>query len=72
MEFEDLLDRLIEGAALCVLDRCARGREADHGLDSGEFSSGPRRGEEEADDVLSASGFWWRCELEDLEDKLGA
>jgi len=68
--FEELLNGLVEALALHHLDRCARGREADRGFDCGEFDRA-RPGEEEADDVLHASGFYWRLELEDLEDRLG-
>jgi hypothetical protein len=68
---ERILVSFLEGAALAHLDACRRGRWADAGLDGGGWSDGPRRGEEEADDLLYATGYWHDAQQEAFEDKHG-
>ena len=66
----DFIIGLLEGGALLHLERCAIGHELDAGFDAGEFSQGQQPGEEEADDFLSATGYWYQAELDNREDDL--
>lgn len=73
-----ILISVLQAAALQHAERCELGREADAGFDAGEFSGGPRRGEEEAYAFLDVSDFWrnqklweaheWLCHPDNPEE----
>jgi hypothetical protein len=74
----EILIQVLQAAALRHVERCELGRELDAGFDAGEFSGGPRQGEEEAHEFLHVSGFWkdqelwethaWLCHPDDPEE----
>ena len=61
---------VLQAAALRHVERCELGRKADAGFDAGEFSDGPRPGEEAAYDLLGESDYWRRWDLGDTHDWL--
>ena len=49
----NLVESFLVGVARSHIAQCDKGRELDHGVDFGEFSAGPLKGEREAKSLLS-------------------